>query len=117
VGRCPSIRAVSDRRRDEERVDSSRGAARLWLMKRGRRGIPVRSLIANVVTDSRFLAFTIIVSSRMAPKTFADRPINKLVLFDVDGTLTPARQVEILYLGTVFSLFNLRWRRAHLPRY
>jgi len=28
----------------------------------------------------------------MAPKTFADRPINKLVLFDVDGTLTPARQ-------------------------
>ena len=32
----------------------------------------------------------------MAPKTFADRPINKLVLFDVDGTLTPARQVEII---------------------
>lgn len=25
--------------------------------------------------------------------TFADRPIKKLVLFDVDGTLTPARQV------------------------
>jgi phosphomannomutase len=28
----------------------------------------------------------------MAPKSFPDRPINKLVLFDVDGTLTPARQ-------------------------
>jgi len=31
----------------------------------------------------------------MAPRTFADRPINKLVLFDVDGTLTPARQVDV----------------------
>ncbi|KAJ3489663.1 hypothetical protein NLI96_g1970 [Meripilus lineatus] len=28
----------------------------------------------------------------MSSRTFADRPINKLVLFDVDGTLTPARQ-------------------------
>ncbi|GBE86498.1 eukaryotic phosphomannomutase [Sparassis latifolia] len=26
------------------------------------------------------------------PSTFADRPLNKLILFDVDGTLTPARQ-------------------------
>ena len=29
----------------------------------------------------------------MPSRTFADRPLNKLVLFDVDGTLTPARQV------------------------
>jgi len=28
----------------------------------------------------------------MASQDFADRPIKKLVLFDVDGTLTPARQ-------------------------
>ncbi|KIO17671.1 hypothetical protein M407DRAFT_84754 [Tulasnella calospora MUT 4182] len=28
----------------------------------------------------------------MASSTFADRPIKKLCLFDVDGTLTPARQ-------------------------
>jgi len=28
----------------------------------------------------------------MVSSTFADRPHNKLVLFDVDGTLTPARQ-------------------------
>lgn len=30
----------------------------------------------------------------MASSTFADRPIKKLCLFDVDGTLTPARQVR-----------------------
>ena len=40
----------------------------------------------------------------MAPKTFADRPINKLVLFDVDGTLTPARQVRFLGQVAVSSL-------------
>lgn len=37
----------------------------------------------------------------MASQDFADRPIKKLVLFDVDGTLTPARQkvsVEMLEL-------------------
>ncbi|KAH8093296.1 eukaryotic phosphomannomutase [Cristinia sonorae] len=28
----------------------------------------------------------------MSTRTFADRPLNKLVLFDVDETLTPARQ-------------------------
>jgi phosphomannomutase len=32
----------------------------------------------------------------MASQEFADRPIKKLLLFDVDGTLTPARQVRIL---------------------
>jgi phosphomannomutase len=32
----------------------------------------------------------------MPSQEFSDRPINKLVLFDVDGTLTPARQVCIL---------------------
>ena len=32
----------------------------------------------------------------MASQEFSDRPIKKLLLFDVDGTLTPARQVNIL---------------------
>lgn len=32
----------------------------------------------------------------MASQEFADRPIKKLLLFDVDGTLTPARQVRVL---------------------
>ena len=32
----------------------------------------------------------------MASQEFSDRPIKKLLLFDVDGTLTPARQVRIL---------------------
>jgi hypothetical protein len=32
----------------------------------------------------------------MATSTFADRPLRTLVLFDVDGTLTPARQVSRL---------------------
>jgi hypothetical protein len=31
----------------------------------------------------------------MASQDFSGRPINKLVLFDVDGTLTPARQVYL----------------------
>ena len=35
----------------------------------------------------------------MPSQEFADRPINKLVLFDVDGTLTPARQVRVLSLS------------------
>ena len=40
----------------------------------------------------------------MALKTFADRPINKLVLFDVDGTLTPARQVQISSICSHFPI-------------
>lgn len=32
----------------------------------------------------------------MASQDFADRPLKKLILFDVDGTLTPARQVRLL---------------------
>ena len=32
----------------------------------------------------------------MASQEFSDRPIKKILLFDVDGTLTPARQVRIL---------------------
>jgi len=32
----------------------------------------------------------------MSPPDFSDRPNKKLVLFDVDGTLTPARQVPSL---------------------
>jgi hypothetical protein len=35
----------------------------------------------------------------MASQDFANRPIKKLLLFDVDGTLTLARQVRLL---TVF---------------
>jgi phosphomannomutase len=35
----------------------------------------------------------------MPSQEFASRPINKLLLFDVDGTLTPARQVRILFLS------------------
>ena len=37
----------------------------------------------------------------MVSADFADRPIKKLVLFDVDGTLTPARQKaspEVIHL-------------------
>lgn len=50
---------------------------------------------------------TFIVPPRMAPKTFADRPINKLVLFDVDGTLTPARQVDIEFpSGSIVYFVN-----------
>ena len=33
--------------------------------------------------------------SIMVSQDFSDRPIKKLVLFDVDGTLTPARQVYL----------------------
>jgi phosphoserine phosphatase len=36
----------------------------------------------------------------MASQDFSDRPSNKLVLFDVDGTLTPARQVYLIPLAT-----------------
>lgn len=32
----------------------------------------------------------------MASQDFSGRPIQKLILFDVDGTLTPARQVNLL---------------------
>ena len=47
----------------------------------------------------------------MAP--FPDRPINKLCLFDVDGTLTPARQVnKFIHLGRATFTFTLsRYRR------
>jgi hypothetical protein len=41
----------------------------------------------------------------MASQDFAGRPLKKLVLFDVDGTLTPARQVRrfSVFLFTVFK--------------
>ena len=41
----------------------------------------------------------------MASQDFADRPINKLLLFDVDDTLTPARQVRLL---TIFTNVRLK---------
>ena len=34
----------------------------------------------------------------MVSAAFTDRPLKKLVLFDVDGTLTPARQVWTNYI-------------------
>jgi len=41
---------------------------------------------------ARLLYLVLTISTAMT--SFADRPIKKLVLFDVDGTLTPARQVR-----------------------
>lgn len=40
---------------------------------------------------------------------FADRPLKKLVLFDVDGTLTPARQVceYNLWRNSPYTLLTL----------
>ncbi len=32
----------------------------------------------------------------MSSQTFSDRPLKKLLLFDVDETLTPARQVRFI---------------------
>ena len=40
----------------------------------------------------------------MVSTPFADRPIKKLVLFDVDGTLSPARRVSYPMLPTVLDL-------------
>lgn len=40
----------------------------------------------------------------MASQDFTDRPIKKLVLFDVDGTLTPARQVRLRTVVTNVAL-------------
>jgi phosphomannomutase len=45
----------------------------------------------------------------MASQDFASRPIKKLVLFDVDGTLTPARQVRLL---TVFVSATFKWQQS-----
>ena len=54
----------------------------------------------------------------MAP--FPDRPLNKLCLFDVDETLTPARQVnKSLYLGRATltsSLGGIAGDDLHLAR-
>ena len=40
----------------------------------------------------------------MASQDFADRPLKKLVLFDVDGTLTPARQVPSFSVVLVYCI-------------
>jgi FMN phosphatase YigB (HAD superfamily) len=42
----------------------------------------------------------------MTSQHFADRPIKKLVLFDVDGTLTPARQVRPSVCYRIYSIQN-----------
>lgn len=59
-------------------------------------------------------------SPRMAPKSFPDRPINKLLLFDVDGTLTPARQVFYFFWLPIDRVdqwvFLLRWGRERLQK-
>lgn len=47
--------------------------------------------------------FTSRLPVEMATSTFADRPLKTLVLFDVDGTLTPARQVRIWILLVCFA--------------
>ena len=44
----------------------------------------------------------------MVSKSFSDRPLKKLCLFDVDGTLTPARQV-LLYLNLQGPLMIVIW--------
>ena len=51
----------------------------------------------------------------MASQDFSDRPSKKLLLFDVDGTLTLARQVLLITLAafTVMSI-NLAHRECHL---
>jgi trehalose-6-phosphatase len=49
-------------------------------------------LIGNLATKA--LTFTTDLNT-MVSAAFADRPQKKLVLFDVDGTLTPARQVSL----------------------
>lgn len=46
----------------------------------------------------------------MASQDFAGRPLKKLVLFDVDGTLTPARQV------TSFSVFLVHGVNMNLQK-
>ncbi len=45
-----------------------------------------------------------VLNISIAMTSFTDRPIKKLVLFDVDGTLTPARQVR--------SFFSTRGRQS-----
>lgn len=40
----------------------------------------------------------------MSTSAFADRPQKKLVLFDVDGTLTPARLVRSVYKSDYMRL-------------
>ena len=51
----------------------------------------------------------------MASQDFSDRPSKKLVLFDVDGTLTLARQV-FLMTPTALPIMsiNLAHRECHL---
>ncbi len=39
----------------------------------------------------------------MVSQEFSDRPIKKLLLFDVDGTLTPARQVRTLSVSLMLK--------------
>lgn len=47
----------------------------------------------------------------MVSPEFADRPLKKLCLFDVDGTLTLARQVRSFFFASIaFGLTFLRQR-------
>jgi hypothetical protein len=48
----------------------------------------------------------------MASQDFSDRPSKKLVLFDVDGTLTPARQVNLIPLTAFTVTHALIWRKG-----
>ena len=49
----------------------------------------------------------------MASQDFADRPLKKLVLFDVDGTLTPARQVPSFSVFLVYCI-NMNMQKGSL---
>jgi hypothetical protein len=75
-----------------------------------RRRLPIPQLVkfkgdADVlqVAHTTSLHFT---TELMASQDFASRPINKLVLFDVDGTLTPARQVCSFMFGRMEPLYE-----------
>lgn len=45
----------------------------------------------------------------MVSQDFADRPVKKLVLFDVDGTLSLARQVPLF---SVFLFYKVKHESA-----
>lgn len=58
-------------------------------------------LCASVVSELSDSRVALASHQIMVSADFADRPIKKLVLFDVDGTLTPARQKaspEVIHL-------------------
>lgn len=51
----------------------------------------------------------------MVSADFANRPMKKLVLFDVDGTLTPARKVCFYNQGRSFKAYSKLSGKAAEP--